>query len=75
MTTTGSERGGALTRRELDLLSCSTPGCRTSHGPLAMHSSCHTGEPVWAWYSSGVIEIHCGVCRRLVVRVAVEAGE
>jgi len=60
-----------LTRAELDVAQCSNPDCTEEHGPLILHSRCHTGVPTWATYEAGVLTITCAECGQEVTAVTV----
>ena len=61
-----------LTRASLDKLSCQAPGCtHEGHEGLVLHGACHVRSPSTARYwASGVIELRCCKCDKLIVIVA-----
>lgn len=61
-----------LSRRALDAMACSEPGCDCA-GDLYMHSACHPGWPTWSVYSDGVLRIECAEpgCKKMIVEVVV----
>jgi hypothetical protein len=67
----------ALTRKDLDPLVCSTPGC-ACEGNFIMHSRCHPDDPTWVTYNktTGNLELSCATCEHViaVIGVAREAG-
>lgn len=55
---------------------CQVPNCEHSHGPITelyLHQRCHAGAGLEAWYQqgSGIVILHCRVCRKPVVNIAV----
>lgn len=65
----------ALTRKQLDLMGCSTPGCECREGPMMINSKCHPGQPVFAGYDAeeGVLVLTCSIDSQFVAKVAVNA--
>jgi hypothetical protein len=64
-----------LTRRELDGLSCMTPGCdHTTHDGLVLFGRCHPRAPTVVQYRNGVVRVMCWECRALIAAIAVEGG-
>ena len=66
-----------LTRQILDKLTCQVPGCtHDRHEGLVLHARCHVEAPSTARYwPSGIVEVSCLVCDRLVVEVTLDAKE
>lgn len=64
-----------LTRKDLDPLVCSTPGC-DCEGDLVLHSRCHPDAATWARYNkaTGNLELSCAVCEHVIAVIGV-AGE
>ncbi len=53
---------------------CGQPGCTATHadGPMYIHSACHPEQPLHhVSYFNGAVQIECGVCKKLVSRVAI----
>jgi len=67
----------ALTRVQIDPMTCAVPGCdHTDHdGGMVMHPRCHVGTPTWCSYGNGVLTISCAECDQVVARIAVDPGE
>ncbi len=66
------------TKLQLDLAAasgCDVPNCPDPHedGVIYFHGRCHPLRPVQASYKqgSGVVQIACGECRKLIVEIAV----
>jgi hypothetical protein len=66
----------ALTRTQLDNMHCSTPGCdHSAHDGLMLVGKCHPRAAQTACYRDGVLVIACALCRKIVMRIAVEAHD
>lgn len=65
-----------MTRRELDVAQCGTPGCTATHGDLWLHARCHrnVGTRVRYEMSTGELELTCRSCKALVARILVAPG-
>ena len=64
-----------LTRRDLDHMGCSTPGCTEKHeSGITVRARCHLNAPVEAWYRDGLLTFRCKKCSALVVTIAVADG-
>lgn len=64
----------ALTRKELDVTTCATPGCdHSAHSGLVLSGRCHVGAPSKVEYQSGVLYVSCAICETPVVEIAVQA--
>lgn len=63
----------ALTRAQLDHMTCGNPDCTDSHegDPLFLHSECHPGVPTWAEYENGELKVTCAACGKQVAVIAV----
>lgn len=65
----------AITRTELDVARCETPGCdHTGHSPeLYIHSICHPNSPVELSYdrTTGELTVNCAKCGGMVAEIAV----
>jgi len=53
-----------LKRDRLDSMQCATPGCTEDHGPMYLHSNCHSVDPPLArtYPDTGTVAIACSVC-------------
>ena len=72
-----TSRPQALTRVQMDPMTCAVPGCdHTDHGGgMFMHPRCHVGTPTWCSYGNGVVTISCAECDQVVARIAVDPGK
>jgi hypothetical protein len=67
-------RPPVLSRRELDVQKCGTPGCGCS-GPLIMMARCHPNRPIDVAYdwTTGLLTCRCSKCELVICRIAVAA--
>jgi len=64
-----------LTRRELDAVKCTTPGCdHSTHdkGGLLLKAACHARGGTIVAYENGVVTVTCAICTRFVVAIVVQ---
>lgn len=64
----------ALTRRELDRMTCGEPhpeGEKCDHEALYFHGVCHMESPTWSVYENGVLSVICAECRKNIVSIQV----
>jgi Zn ribbon nucleic-acid-binding protein len=70
---------GPLTKNELELrmvCGCDDPACKShqDHAPLDeifLTPVCHNQGTVAVYHRGGVLSIHCVVCQRVVVHLAI----
>lgn len=61
-----------LTRRDLDAMRCSKPGCECG-GALVLRSRCHPRAATWATYNQAIggLVITCCLCGARITTIAV----
>jgi hypothetical protein len=64
---------GLALRSDLDQLRCTDPCCEHDGPPdsIAIESTCHPDQAMWASYRHGELTLNCARCGRRVITIAV----